>query len=738
MGRAGVLGLLLLGVAARLSAQDWQSIGPWGGYEFALKAPDRAGQRVYASGNTGLFRSDDRGGRWSRLVGPADGRFASGESLFSVSRADPDVLLAVSGNFRDVLYSSDGGASWRLVLPASPLVNSYVTAVAVSQLDPDRLEVFTADYTAYPRSPKRSSSQDGGVTWSQTAVGIPADSGCDPALTQAHAVTSAVFDASTADTLYGSTVFRCALPGVPMRFDLWADQGGSQAVLAAESFQYPFLVQHSDIQQSGSHLFWRRSDRLARVDGAGLVAIDVPPGGARAISATPTHLLVGTQGNLVQSTDGGASFTFLGDSTFTQGLPLPDVFGSVRFDDGDILASNRLGIFLKQAREPWQPRSRGLAGSPVVAMRVSPDGSRIWASTRGSQGTYHGAYPGSIFQRTSDAGATWQASTVLAMRYELNRIIADPLTEMMQGSAVLYASGRRCQGYCQTPVAQGFGVYKSIDDGVSWQPAASPPDPLSYENSPAIAGDFLDGAVASRTLMAPAINVREGVLRSLDSGLLWTAASSGLPLPIANPYQAPRGLDLIASPAVSDTWYLGATIDWEPSLQVYPTLPAGVFRSVDDGASWQHLANGLPLVAPGASASGVFRLAAHPTDPLKLWAITYERNEYNDFVNNRVFRSVDGAATWFESGAGLPVAQWWSIAVEPQRPDYVYVSGTDGVFFSRDDGASWQRLGTLVRGLTPTLSVNETGVYAGGLFGIHRIPRPDLPETIFRSDFEPE
>lgn len=736
MYRNFMLALLLIGGSTRASAQDWQSIGPWGGYEFALKAPDRAGQRVYASGNTGLFRSDDRGGRWTRLVGPADGRFASGESMFAVSRADPDALLAVTGNFRDVLYSSDGGANWHAVLLASPLVNRYVTAVAVSQIDPGRLEVFTAEYTAYPRNPERSSSQDGGVTWATRAVGIPADTGCDPEITQSHAVTSALFDATVADKLYASTVFRCGLPWVPMRFDLWADQGGSQSVLAAESFQYPFLVHHSDIQQSGSRLFWRRSDRLARVDGAGLVAIDLTPVGARAISATPTHLLVGTQGNLMQSTDGGATFTFLGDSTFTQGLPLPDVFGSVRFEDGDILASNRLGIFLKPARAPWQPRSEGLAGSPVVAMRVSPDGSRIWASTRGSQGTYHGAYPGSIFQRTSDAGATWQATNVLGMRYELNRIIADPDTEMIQGGAVLYASGRRCQSYCQTPVADGFGVYKSVDDGISWQPATIPPNPVPYENSPAVAGDFLAGSVGSRTLMAPAINAREGVFRSLDSGLLWTPASSGLPQPIANPYQAPRGLDLIASPAVSGTWYLGATIDWEPSLQVYPTLPAGVFRSVDEGASWQHLANGLPLVAPGASASGVFRLAAHPTDPLKLWAITYERDEYNDFVTNRVFRTVDGAATWFESGAGLPVAQWWAIAVEPQRPDYVYVGGTDGVFFSRDGGASWQRLGTLVRGLTPTLSVNETGVYAGGLFGIHRIARPDLPEAIFRSGFE--
>lgn len=734
MHRTWLLLLLATGVSSIASAQDWQAIGPWGGFDTALKAPDRSGQRVYANGNGGLFRSDDRGGLWVRLAASVDGRFAYGESLFAVSQADPDVLLAVTAGWA-VVYSSDGGANWRTVFQLEPSSATRVTAVALGQVDVDRLVVFTAEYGANPRYPRQFSSQDGGLSWASQPIGVSASHGCTPATTRTHAVTAAVFDASVNDKLYASTVLQCGGGSQIVRYELWSDQGGAQEVLAVEAIEHPFAILNSDIGQSGAYLYWRRSGWFSRVavDGSGSVAL-APE--ARAISVTDGHVLAGTHFDLLSSTDGGATWTGLGDADFFQGLAQPFAFSSVRFDDGDILASNRFGVFLKSEAAPWQFRSRGLGGTPVAAMRVSPDGSRIWASTRGSQFSYHGAYPGSIFQRTSDAGQSWHAATVEEMPFELNRILVDPDTESVTGGAVLYASGRRCLNYCQSQILEQFGLYKSTDDGATWSFTPGP-GPSSYANSPAIAGDFLAGTTSQRTLLSLAGNGMQGVFRSPDSGATWTSSSLGLPAPVPVPLEAPRGLDLIASPLHSGTYYLGATIEWQPSVQVPPTLPAGVFRTLDHGASWEHVSDGLPVVAPGASATGVFRLAAHPADSQRLWALTYERNEFNDFVNNRVFRTDDGAETWSESGVGLPVGQWWAIAVEAQRPDYVYVSGSEGVFYSRNGGSSWQRLGSPGLPMTPTLSVNETGVYAGGRFGIQRIDRPDTVDGIFGSGFEP-
>lgn len=734
MHRTWLLLVLAVGATTIASARDWQAIGPWGGFDFALKAPDRSGQRVYANGNGGLFRTDDRGGLWVRLLASVDGRFVYGESLFAVSRADPDALLAVTGGWEGVVYSSDGGASWRTVFQLDPSSATRVTAVALGQVDVDRLVVFTAEYGANPTHPRQFSSQDGGLSWTSRSIGVPPTYGCTPETTRTHAVTAAVFDASVTGKLYASTVLQCRGGSQIVRYDLWSDQGGAQTPIAAESVEYPFAILNSDIGQSGAYLYWRRSSWFSRVavDGSGSVAL-APE--ARAMSVADGHVLAGTQFDLLLSTDGGATWAGLGDAAFFQGLAHAFAFSSVRFDNGDILASNRFGVLLKSEAAPWQSRSRGLGGTPVAAMRVSQDGSRIWASTRGSQLSYHGAYPGSIFQHTSDAGQSWHAATVEEMPFELNRILVDPDTGSATGGAVLYGSGRRCQNYCQPQIVEGFGIYKSTDDGATWSYMPGP-DLTSYANAPAIAGDFLAGTAGHRTLLALAGNGMQGVFRSPDSGATWSSSSLGLPVPVPEPPETPRGLDLIASPLHSGTYYLGTTTLWQPSLQVPPTLPAGVFRTVDHGASWEHVSAGLPVVAPGASATGVFRLAAHPADSQRLWAVTYERDEFNDFVNNRVFRTDDGAETWFESGAGLPAGQWWAIAVEEQRPDYVYVSGSEGVFYSRNGGSGWQRLGSLALSMTTALSVNETGVYAGGRFGIHRIDRPDTPDGVFDSGFE--
>jgi photosystem II stability/assembly factor-like uncharacterized protein len=726
--------VLMSAAAFPALAQDWQAIGPWGGYDFVLKAPDRTGQRVYASGNTGLFRSDDRGGRWTRLVGSADGRFGIGENRFDVSRADPDVVLAVSGDSRGVLYSSDGGTSWRLVLQFDTLSSTRVMAVAVSQVDIDRLEVFTAEYGQYVSSPRRFGSQDAGLNWTNQGIAVPASYGCPPEMIRVHAVTAAVFDVSVADKLYGSTVLQCNNASNIIRHDLWSDQGGMNAIMAADTVQSVFPLLVSEISQTRPHLYWRNQRGLSRVpvDGFGSTLLSVF---ASAISTTENLLLAGTTLDLLASSDGGVTWTGLGDATFFQGLERTDAFSSVRFEDGDTLASNRFGIFLKAEATPWQWRSSGLGGAPVAAMQVSPDGSRIWASTRGSRGTNHGAYPGSVFQRTSDAGATWHMPNGAQMPFELSKIIVDPATELVPGGAVLHASGRNCLAFCGAVVSEGYGLYNSTDDGETWT-IIDGSGPAGFGNSPAIAGNFLAGSLGSRTLLALAGDGRQGVFRSIDSGQVWTSASLGLPLPIINPPETQLGLDLIASGAQPGTFYLGARIDWQPGTQDYPTLPAGVFRTVDHGETWQHLANGLPQVEPGNSATGVLRLAAHPTDPQRLWAVTYERDPRFQGWTNRVFRTIDGAATWSEASVGLPISEWWAIAVENQRPDYVYVGGDAGVFFSRDGGSSWQRLGNLPLASTYALSVNPTGVYAGGLFGIHRIAIPDQPNAIFRSGFE--
>lgn len=71
---------------------------------------------------------------------------------------------------------------------------------------------------------------------------------------------------------------------------------------------------------------------------------------------------------------------------------------------------------------------------------------------------------------------------------------------------------------------------------------------------------------------------------------------------------------------------------------LYASSGDGVFKSEDAGDTWQAMTTGL-------SESSVAAVALHPTQPLRVYALT---------ANGVVFRSTDGAATWQRQGQLSP------------------------------------------------------------------------------------
>ena len=123
-----------------------------------------------------------------------------------------------------------------------------------------------------------------------------------------------------------------------------------------------------------------------------------------------------------------------------------------------------------------------------------------------------------------------------------------------------------------------------------------------------------------------------------------------------------RAQRLMGGPWLGDAFY------------AYP--PAGLYRTLDGGASWQ-------LVAPQpAVRSFVFS----PADPNVLYSgkgyPCYKGGPHVPF-----FKSVDGGASWFELEAGTDLKP---VAVHPQDPNRVYAIGCDGPYLTADGGQTWQ------------------------------------------------
>ena len=105
-------------------------------------------------------------------------------------------------------------------------------------------------------------------------------------------------------------------------------------------------------------------------------------------------------------------------------------------------------------------------------------------------------------------------------------------------------------------------------------------------------------------------------------------------------------------------------------------------------------------------AKSVEAIARDPLNPARLWAATFGAG---------VYRSLDGGATWTGYRTGLVNTFVRALAVEPQHPDSVFCGTNDGVFLSTDGGVTWATsLSTLNSVRALAIHPVKTGtIYAG-------------------------
>jgi photosystem II stability/assembly factor-like uncharacterized protein len=258
--------------------------------------------------------------------------------------------------------------------------------------------------------------------------------------------------------------------------------------------------------------------------------------------------------------------------------------------------------------------------------------------------------------KTTDGGETWTPSDTGLIQpafFGITSLAIDP-----RRPAVLYAS----PGYAT-------GVFKTGDGGATW--AAS-----------GLEGLFVYAVVVDPTSSTVFAGTSSGVFRSLDGGATWT----------------PRGLTkgivaLALAPGVPagkpQTLYAGGD---------------GLYCSTDGGAHWRSIRRGLPTKIVAA-------VAVHPRFSSVLYVALPELTD-GTAGRGGLFRSVDGGASWQALGQGLPARGALAVAIDPRAPSRVYAGlAGEGLFRSVDGGIHW----TAARGGLHALTVQRvTGSGAPG------------------------
>jgi photosystem II stability/assembly factor-like uncharacterized protein len=388
--------------------------------------------------------------------------------------------------------------------------------------------------------------------------------------------------------------------------------------------------------------------------------------------SSPETLFVIQGGRLFRSWNGGASWSAVGT------VPGGQLARNLAVEPG-----RRPALFLIADQSPYRSTDGGKtwqrAAAPAPAQELLATPAGVLAGT--SAGVF----------RTVNRGASWIRSSHGFQEATIGGLAIHPT------QPVLYAA-----------TLNGF-LLKSPDGGRSWSLMASaPPDEL---------GTFLPGPV----VLAPSrpatvyAGIPGGTLRSHNSGRRWVhSADLGCVVPSS----------LAVDPADHATLYLAAG-----ALEI-PCDPCRLFKSVDSGASWACIGEGLPgtgasLVAADPHHSGVLYAVSQADlyrseDGGLSWSLLYEDLQPTVLalspavpgllfagLPDGVARSTDGGQTWTFATEGLPDGTLvGALALDPVDPAVLYAATPwNGVFKSTDGGATWKPVGTGLEGLQVTALV---------------------------------
>lgn len=188
------------------------------------------------------------------------------------------------------------------------------------------------------------------------------------------------------------------------------------------------------------------------------------------------------------------------------------------------------------------------------------------------------------------------------------------------------------------------GIFQSLDRGVTWA-LLVPPKPVPVKKSP--------------------------VKKTVKKG----AKAAVKPTPTPKPVVDEKGQEVV--PAIAEKVKVLAYTEDEKN-GIFAGTDNGLYRSYDVKKGWEKIYFG-----EGINAN-VFAIYATPAIPGTIWVGT---------ASSGVIVSNDDGETWSKVAGipeNIPVS---SIAVDPKRPNYIYVGTIQAFYVSRDGGRSWKLRG---------------------------------------------
>ena len=229
-------------------------------------------------------------------------------------------------------------------------------------------------------------------------------------------------------------------------------------------------------------------------------------------------------------------------------------------------------------------------------------------------------------------------------------------------------------------VAPGYGIYKSVDGGITWQSMGLEKTQhigriVVHPTNPDIVYVAALGALWGT-------NPERGLYKTVDGGKTWTLSK----------FISDKAgfVDLAMDPRDPNVLY---ATSWERIRKAHFLKSGGpgsaLWKTTDGGRTWKEITGGgFP-----ATTKGRINLAIAQSDPDMVYAMVEAdsaRGAKPQRLLSGLYRSKDGGATWtWMSTINNRPFYFSQVRVDPKNADRVYRMAVDFAF-SDDGGASWR------------------------------------------------
>jgi photosystem II stability/assembly factor-like uncharacterized protein len=485
----------------------------------------------------------------------------------------------------------------------------------------------------------------------------------------------------------------------------------------------------------GSHYGLHRSNDAGEswrpVRGGELVApLLVDPRDAEVVYGSRIE---GNELRLVRSEDGGRTWQHADQALVDAAGHRLHVFALVSPPEAPrrLLAATSRGLFASVTRgRAWELLA--FPEAAVTALATAPEGGRLWAWAGGDAG------PRPDVWVSGDGGASWSPTGWPEGRFveRLRALDRQAVVALSQGDVFLRLGAGRWRPLDrpaaglsiidvafaggQLFAATEYGVYRSLDRGVTWTPRiadldeAGPRDLVHTLAALPGGGTVLGSGYAGVWKWAPGEGWRassrgvstqridalavaadgrllasvslQGLFASADRGAAWGRRNGGLAL------LPSRFADNVAAFTIPSVAFAPSDPDVAYAVVCRPRPGCAVGRSEDGGLTWSEGTRPAALQPQDA----LRRLFVDPRTPATLWAIAIDYRDANP--RWQLLRSDDAGATWtrrLEDRLGIA-----TLAIDPDDPQTLYAWTFHGLQRSRDGGRGWTTVGAGLAGIS--------------------------------------